>query len=232
MSTMSTLAGFRVLDLGRGMPSALATLVLADCGAEVIKVDPPQGDLGADRPSWVAWQRGKTVVKRDLADERQRADVQRLAATADIVIESWRPGVADALGLGYSDVAARNPAVVYCSISGFGRLGPWSTLKGYEALVAARAGVMGDPCAPRFPAVAGASFAASQAALHGILASVYAGQGRWVETSLARVLSAFDFYGWLSSQVAGRHQDGECGAKSGRMTGTVRSIYPRLSGLL
>jgi crotonobetainyl-CoA:carnitine CoA-transferase CaiB-like acyl-CoA transferase len=210
----------------------MTAMVLSDNGAEVLRVEPPGGDLTRALPAWTVWNRGKTVVERDLTDPSARSEVQRLAAQADIMVESWRPAVAERLGLGYDTLRAANPGLVYCSITGFGRAGPDAALQGYEGLVAARSGVMMRGGQPRFAAVPGACFAASQGALLGILAALYersgTGLGQRVDTSLARAISAFDLYGWLHLQVvAPRTSDGTPDVSS-----SAPMIYASISSLL
>jgi crotonobetainyl-CoA:carnitine CoA-transferase CaiB-like acyl-CoA transferase len=206
----TALAGLRVLDLTWGLPGAITTMVLADNGAEVAKVEPPGGDPQRAKPAFAQWHRGKRSVVIDLATDRGRRQALQLAGEADVVVESWRPGVAERLGLGYDRVAAVNPAVIYCAITGFGPRGPLSKLKGYEAIVAAKAGVMAYVDRPRYAPIAGASFAAAQGALQGILAALYergdGGVGQKVETSLAQGLTAYDLYHWLSFQDRERYR--------------------------
>jgi crotonobetainyl-CoA:carnitine CoA-transferase CaiB-like acyl-CoA transferase len=132
----------------------------------------------------------------DLATGAWRRQASDLAGQADVVVQSWRPGVAGRLGLGYEDLAARNPVLIYCAITGFGPHGPLSTMKGYEAIVGAKAGIMAYDDRPRFAPIAGASFGASQGALQGILAAIYergrSGLGQKVESSLTQGLTTYD----------------------------------------
>src|SRR5262249_13824114 len=123
------LEGIRVLDLSVFLPGPFLTLALADHGAEVIKVEAPGvGDPGrhlglADGPSTVLFRnlnRGKKSIVLDLKSAAGRDALLALAETADVLVESFRPGVVDRLGVGYSAVAERNPCIVYCSISAFG----------------------------------------------------------------------------------------------------------------
>ena len=133
--------GLTVLDFTQGMV-ALAGMILADNGAEVIKVEPPGGDWARDEPGFLMWNRGKRSIVLDLKRDEDRALAAQLAGRADVVIESFRPGVAERLGIGYDRLATDNPGLVYCAISGFGRTGPLSRVKGYEGVVAAKAGRM------------------------------------------------------------------------------------------
>jgi crotonobetainyl-CoA:carnitine CoA-transferase CaiB-like acyl-CoA transferase len=122
-----------------------------------------------------------------------------------VVVQAWRPGVAERIGLGYDELAQANPGLVYCSITGFGPKGPYAGLKGYEGVVAAKAGTMAGGDRPRYAAIPGASFAASQGALQGILAALFVrestGRGQRVEASLAQGLTAYDLYNWLGPQL-------------------------------
>ncbi len=199
------LEGLRVLDFTWGMPGALATMVLCDNGATVVKVEPPAGDPQRSEPAFAQWHRGKQSVVLDLATAEGRERARRLAMGADVVVQSWRPGVADRLGLGYDDLAAHNPGLVHCSITGFGPRGPLAAVKGYDAVVAAKAGVMAYEDRPRFAALPGASYAAAHGALQGILAALYVrastGVGQRVEASLVQGLTAYDLYDWLGPQL-------------------------------
>jgi crotonobetainyl-CoA:carnitine CoA-transferase CaiB-like acyl-CoA transferase len=201
----TALDGLRVLDLTSGLAGAVATMVLGDNGAEVIKVEPLEGDPDRSAPAFAQWSRGKQSVAVDLETESGRDRVRALASEADVVVETWRPGVAERLGLGYEDLVASNPGLVYCSITGFGPRGPLAGVKGYDAIVGAKAGVMAYADRPRFAAIPGASYAASQGALQGILAALYVrgttGRGQKVEASLVQGLSGYDLYGWLGPQL-------------------------------
>lgn len=138
---MRALEGFRILDLSSGIAGPMATMVLSDNGADVIKIEPPAGDSFRDMLGYRVWQRGKRNAVYDLKDEAERAEFLDLVKTADVLVESYRPGVTARLGIDYETLAAINPALVYCSITGYGRDNPWSDRPGYDALVAARIGL-------------------------------------------------------------------------------------------
>jgi len=133
------LAGFRVLDFTRFLAGPYAAMVLADLGADVIKVEPPEGrddfrNFGPFHESGESWSfiqanRGKRSVALDLKDPRGRALALKLAAQSDLILESFRPGVAARLGLSYDDVKALRPDVLYCSVSAFGQTGPYANSK-------------------------------------------------------------------------------------------------------
>jgi crotonobetainyl-CoA:carnitine CoA-transferase CaiB-like acyl-CoA transferase len=203
----TALEGLRVLDFSWGLPGSLCTMVLADNGADVIKVEPPEGDPQRSMPSFAQWHRGKRGIVADLRSEAGLTRALELAAEADVLVQSWRPGVAERLGLGYEGLAAANAGLVYCAITGFGPHGPLADLRGYDAVVGAKAGLLAYTDRPRYSAIVGASFGASQGALQGILAALYVrgrtGRGQKVETSLVQGLSGYDLYGWLGPQLKG-----------------------------
>src|SRR5216684_4001332 len=115
--------GLVVLDFSWGMAGGLATAVLADFGSDVIKIEPPAGDPFRSRPAWLAWNRGKKSAALDLKTVEGRMQAQRLAEQADVVLESFRPGVAHRLGIDYATFPANNPHMVYASIRGWGKQG-------------------------------------------------------------------------------------------------------------
>ena len=150
------LEGVKVLDLSRVLAGPFATMVLGDLGADVIKVEhpergddtrhwgPPFAGEGEVRESayYLAVNRNKRSIGVDLKDPEGLERVRELAAEADVVIENWRRGALEKLGLGYEDLGETNPGLVYCSITGFGP-GPDEERPGYDFLVQARGGVMG-----------------------------------------------------------------------------------------
>ena len=192
--------GLTVLDFSLGMPGAVCTLVLADFGAEVIKVEPPGGDPFRFQPAWISWNRGKKGIVLDLETAEGREQASRLAGSADVLVESFRPGDMAGWGLGFDDLARLYPRLVYCSITGFGQEGPLRRVKGYEGLVAAKAGrslnMQGQPNreGPVYSAVPTGSWHASQAAVRGILAALrvrdLCGRGQWVQTSIVQALAS------------------------------------------
>jgi len=160
-----------VLDFSWGMAGGLATAVLADFGADVVKIEPPAGDPFRSHPAWIAWNRGKKSAVMDLKTDAGRSQAHRLAEQADIVLESFRPGVTRRLGIDYATLSAINSRLVYGSITGWGQQGPFSRVPGYEGAVAARSGRMMDFAGqmnregPGFTAVQTGTWAASQAAV-------------------------------------------------------------------
>jgi alpha-methylacyl-CoA racemase len=145
------LSGIRVLDLSRLLPGPYLTMILADMGADVVKVEDPRvGDyLRAFPPAkggiagrFLAVNRGKRSLALDLKSPAGRDAFMKLAARADVVVESFRPGVMDKLGVGYAALSARNPKIVVCSISGYGQTGPYAHRAGHDLDYIALAGVL------------------------------------------------------------------------------------------
>jgi crotonobetainyl-CoA:carnitine CoA-transferase CaiB-like acyl-CoA transferase len=151
------LNGMRVLDLSAWRPMPHATQILADLGAEVLKVEPPGGDPMRGYPEiFASVARGKRSIVLDLRRDEGRERALTLAAEADVVCESWRPGVADRLGIGFETVAAANPSVIYCSLTGFGQDGPLRDVPGHDVNFQAIAGALAprpgeDPEISRLP---------------------------------------------------------------------------------
>src|ERR671915_540408 len=182
------------------MTGALCTLVMADYGAEVIKVEPPGGDPFRFQPDWISWNRGKKGIVLDLSTPEGREHAIQLAGTADVLVESFRPGDMADWGLAYDTLAQLYPRLVYCSITGFGQQGPLRRVKGYEGVVAAKAGRMlnlqGQPNrdGPVYSAVYTGSWHASQAAVRGIIGALrvrdLCGRGQWVQTSIVQTLAS------------------------------------------
>jgi crotonobetainyl-CoA:carnitine CoA-transferase CaiB-like acyl-CoA transferase len=204
--------GLFVLDFSWGMAGGLATAVLADFGSDVIKIEPPAGDPFRSHPAWLAWNRGKKSIVIDLKTAEGRMQAQRLAEEADVVLESFRPGVAHRLGIDYATLSAINPQMVYASISGWGQQGPLSQVAGYEGVIAAKSGRMAsfegqmNRTGPAYAAVQAGTWAASQAAVRGILAALLVcdanGHGQWVQTSLLQNMIPYDLAGLMMRQLS------------------------------
>ena len=170
MSLARALQGVRVLDLSRLLPGPFLTMILADLGADVVKVEephrgdymrdfPPRGDGASGR--YLSVNRNKRSVTVDLKDDRERERFLRMAERADVVVESFRPGVMDRLGVGYAALRERNERIILCSISGYGQTGPYRDRAGHDINYLALAGVLAmsgqDPDGP--PAIAGVQIA-------------------------------------------------------------------------
>jgi len=205
--------GPRVVDFSTWMAGPLATMVLADYGAEVIKVEPRSGDPARSLPAFQTWNRGKLSVVADLKTAGGRAKALELIAGSDVVVTSWRPGVAERLGVGYEDVRPTNRALVYAAITGFGERGSRKSNKGYEGLVAAKSGRMmmfeqvADRPGPAFPAIPCASYSAGMLTLQGILTALHrrerTGEGQRVSISMLAALMPFDLVMWIGWQLRG-----------------------------
>src|ERR1700749_2765883 len=142
--------GITVLDFTQGIAEPHASMLLALHGADVIKIEPLEGDWGralgdirGDHCAHsIAFNRGKRSIALDLKSADGRVVVQKLAAKADVVMESFRPGVIQRLGFGYEEIKKVNPKVVYCSVSGFGQTGPYSKRPTVDGLIQAFSGMM------------------------------------------------------------------------------------------
>lgn len=195
------LDGITVLDLSQGAAGPLCATMLGDLGAEVIKVEPPGGEWGRQLgPPFVdgvaAAFLGLNRNKRSIAVDLKRAGatdvILHIAASVDVVLESFRPGVADRLGIGYDAIRALNPAVIYAAISAFGQDGPWRDRPGVDGVVQAMSGIMavtgsadGPPVKVGVPAadMAGGAFTHS-AILAALFARERSGKGQRVDVSL------------------------------------------------
>jgi len=200
MTTVRALEGLRVLDVTQVMAGPFCAMLLADLGADVIKVEPPAGDstrempgaVGTDSPSFNAVNRGKRSIVLNLKAGDGRDAFLRLARTADILIENYRPGVMDALGLGYGTLSALNRRLIVASISGYGQTGPERAKGGFDLIAQGVSGIMsitGEPGgAPVKAGVPLTDLSAGLFALVGILAAVEhrhrTGAGQQVDTSL------------------------------------------------
>jgi len=149
---MGALDGVRVVDLSRVLAGPLCTQMLADHGADVIKVEPPMGDEtrlfgppfdeAGDAAYFTALNRGKRALSLDLSKTEAHAVLDKLLADADVLVENFLPGTMEKWGLGYATLAERHPRLIYCAISGFGGDGPLGGLPGYDAVLQAMCGLM------------------------------------------------------------------------------------------
>ncbi len=194
------LAGIRVIELANFIAGPLAGTLLADMGADVIKVEPPQGDMGRATPplrngesvSFAALNRNKRSLVLDLKRPQAGEILRRLAAGSDVFLEAYRPGALDKLGLGAAELKAINPRIVYTSVSGFGQSGPDRRRAGVNLIIEAFSGVLsvtGEPGRmPMRPGVQtadvfGALFA-TYATLAGLVGAARNGEGRIADLSL------------------------------------------------
>jgi crotonobetainyl-CoA:carnitine CoA-transferase CaiB-like acyl-CoA transferase len=189
----------RVIDLTQGMAGPLATMILADYGAEVIRLEPPGGDPMWQHPAYLLWNRGKKSVAIDWSSETGRTHAQQLLQGADIFIASLRPGEAERLGLGYEHARGGNAALIHYSLSAFGQEGPYKHLKAYDGIVNAKSGRMRDQVGwqrgrPTFRAVNDVSYHAAMFTIQAIIAALrvrhMTGRGQKLEGSLLTGVTA------------------------------------------
>jgi crotonobetainyl-CoA:carnitine CoA-transferase CaiB-like acyl-CoA transferase len=202
MSYDAPFAGLRVVDLSQGIAGPYAAMLLAQYGADVIKVEPPEGDwsraLGrryGDLTAFaVAANLGKRSIVLDLKTDEGLAAVRKLAASADVFMESFRPGVAARLGIGYPDVAALSPRVIYLSVSGFGQTGSDSERPAVDTVFQAFTGIMsvnrGPDGIPHRVGVIVMDMATALCSFQALAVALYARRdeprGRYIESSLLR----------------------------------------------
>jgi crotonobetainyl-CoA:carnitine CoA-transferase CaiB-like acyl-CoA transferase len=223
------LKGVRVLDLTQFLSGPYGTMILADLGADVIKVEPPSGELsrtipphfvGGDSAYYLSINRNKRSVVADLKSTEGLGLVRALAGKADIVIENFRPGVLSRLGLDYEELSKEQTGLIWCSVSGFGQTGPWRDWPAYDMVVQALSGGMsmtGEP--DGLPVRAGiplGDLSAGMYAVIGLLAALHertrTGKGRWVDIAMLdcqlSMLSYQAAYFLHSGQVPGRQGSG------------------------
>ncbi|HSF20344.1 MAG TPA: CoA transferase [Vicinamibacteria bacterium] len=195
------LSGLTVLDFSRILAGPYCTMLLGDLGAEVLKIEPPSGDdcrhwgppfVGGESAYFLAVNRNKRSLCLDLKLEEGRALIHRLLPSADVLVENFRPGTMDRLGLGYDQLRDRHPGLVYCSISGFGQTGPLRERPGYDAVMQGEGGWMaltGEP--DGMPMKVGVSLAdifTGMMASEGILAALFnrerTGRGERIDVAL------------------------------------------------
>jgi crotonobetainyl-CoA:carnitine CoA-transferase CaiB-like acyl-CoA transferase len=195
------LAGVTVLDFSQVGAGPTCGMLLGDLGADVIKIEAPAGEIG--RKLGPPWQNGESVVsmsfnrnKRSIAIDLKHPDgpalVRRMAATADVVLESFRPGVMDRLGIGYGALRELNPRLVFCSVSAYGQTGPWRDKPGVDGIVQAVSGLMsniGDEDSPPMKVQVPAAdmttgFLATSAVLAALRVRDTTGQGQHLDVSL------------------------------------------------
>lgn len=194
------LEGVRVIDLSMYLPGPHLTLMMADHGADVLRIEPPGGeparDYGPFQAGHSVWfrntHRGKTSITLNLKDEEDREALLKLCEDADIFVEAFRPGVVKRLGVDYEAVKARNPSIIYCSVSAFGQTGPLSGKPTHDMGAQALTGLLalndtsdGKIAVPGLP---GADMGASLVGLSGILMALYrrekTGQGDYVDATM------------------------------------------------
>lgn len=215
MTDMRPLEGIRILDFSTLLPGPLATLMLAEAGAEVIKVErPPEGDGMRQRPvEFAMLNAGKQSLFVDLKDEADRGKLEPLILSADVVVEQFRPGVMDRLGLGAEALQNINPRLIYCSINGYGSTGPRAHMAGHDLTYAAESGLLmqstasdGSPVMP--PAliadIGGGSYPAVMNILLALIQRERTGRGARLEIAMADNLQPFLYPAFVSAFGEGR----------------------------
>ncbi|PJF22742.1 MAG: hypothetical protein CUN56_04465 [Phototrophicales bacterium] len=206
----------KVLDLTRLIPGAICTMMLVDMGADVIKIEDPNG---GDYMRWMGpmiddasvffrmCNRDKRSVIINLKDERGQAVFKKLVEQADVLVEGFRPGVMSRFGCDYDSLKAINPRLVYCSLSGWGADGPYAELSGHDLNYVSSSGLIG---AMETPQVLGGQFAdvgGAYAGLSGILAALLArertGEGAFIDISLSEASLPFGLYNWAEAITMG-----------------------------
>ncbi|WP_076998053.1 CaiB/BaiF CoA-transferase family protein [Variovorax sp. KK3] len=227
---MGLLTGLRVIDLSRVLSGPYCTALLADLGAEVIKIESPEGDdarrfgpfLEGESVYFSLINRNKKSLALNLRDARAQAIVAELAATADVVVENFRPGVAKRLHVDAETLRAINPKLVYLSISGFGQRGPATGMPAYDLIIQGMSGLMsltGDPDGP--PTATGESISDLWTGLFGSWAVLAALQARH-HTGTGETIDLAMFDAMMSLQMTGLAQL----RAAGRAPGRVGSRHP------
>ena len=214
---MGPLDGIRVVEFCHGMTNAQTGQMLADMGADVVQVEQPSGATIRRSPGYVMWGRGKQSIALDLQSPGDLEIIHQLVDRADVVLEAFQPGVADRLGIGYEALSARNPRLVYSSISGWGEKSPLSGIKGYEALVMAKLGVfeaysrMTLRDGPSFLSTPYGSYSATQCSVLGIASALYeresSGLGQRIDTNVALAAAGLDPWNQMLHMMTERYPD-------------------------
>ena len=209
--------GITVLDFTSGRAGGVATMVMSDFGAEVIKIEPPGGERFRDYPGAIQWNRGKKSVALDLKTPGGLQKARALARASDVVIENFRPGVTGRLGIDFESLRADHPALVYATLTGFGSKGPYAQYKGYDGVVAAKSGRMmmfsgqNPREGPNYVVTQGVCHAAATALIRGITAALFVremtGKGQRVETSMLQAVTTYDHVSWIHGQLVENQPD-------------------------
>jgi crotonobetainyl-CoA:carnitine CoA-transferase CaiB-like acyl-CoA transferase len=187
------LEGIRVVDLTSYIAGSYGAMMLADLGGDVVKVEALEGDSFRELPGFFGWNRGKRSIALNLKTPEGREVVERLARGADVVMENWRPGVADRLGVGHQHLMALNPRLIYLSVTAFGSTGPYADRPGFDPLLQALGGLMtlqgfGGP--PQYLRTAPTDYYTAALGCQAVLAALFVrertGKGQRIETSLLR----------------------------------------------
>jgi len=235
------LMGVKVLDVSQVMAGPYSCMLLADMGADVIKVEPPgSGDQtrgamgfkmkGPDSMGFLNMNRNKRSIAINLKSEAGKAILFKLVKEADILVENYRPGVMKRLGVGYEVMSKINPALVYVSISGFGQSGPWAMRPGFDLMAQAMSGIMsvtgngdGKPVKAGVPvADIGCALFATYAALSAYIGAKNTGQGQYIDASLFDSALAFSI--WDTSEYWGTGNPPVALGTANRMTAPYQAV--------
>ena len=235
------LMGVKVLDVSQVMAGPYSCMLLADMGADVIKVEPPgSGDQtrgamgfkmkGPDSMGFLNMNRNKRSIAINLKSEAGKAILFKLVKEADILVENYRPGVMKRLGVGYQVISKINPALVYVSISGFGQSGPWAMRPGFDLMAQAMSGIMsvtgngdGKPVKAGVPvADIGCALFATYAALSAYIGAKNTGQGQYIDASLFDSALAFSI--WDTSEYWGTGNPPVALGTANRMTAPYQAV--------
>ncbi|MGH7317679.1 MAG: CaiB/BaiF CoA transferase family protein [Candidatus Rokuibacteriota bacterium] len=191
------LEGIRVVDLTSYIAGSYGAMMLADLGADVVKVEAIEGDSFRELPGFYGWNRGKRSLAVNVKDRDGRAIVHRLARSADVVMENMRPGVVERLGVDYETLRALNPRLIYATVTAFGSDGPYKERPGFDPLLQAMGGVMtlqGFGEAPQYLRIAVTDYYCASLNCQMVLAALFArertGRGQRVQTSLLQAVLA------------------------------------------
>ncbi len=207
------LGGLKVLNLSQNLGGAIVGQFFADFGAEVVLVEPDGGSPLREQAGWPLWSRGSKSLVASLDDPV----VRTLALAADVLIDTYRPGVLERHGLGHEQLALDNPRLITASITGFGRTEPFARLKGYEGVVMAKIGAFSQFAAianragPGFATVPYCTVSAAFLAIAGALVALYeretSGRGQRVDSTLVQAIAAHDTWNWMISVLAAKYPD-------------------------
>ena len=215
MAVQAALEGIRALELSQIMAGPFCGLLLADLGAEVIKIENPRGGddsrrmappyYNGESAAFIAMNRNKYGLALDIRTPAGKEILWHLISTADVLIENFRPGTLERLGFGYETVHAKHPALIYCSLSGFGHTGPYSQRGGFDLVTQAMSGLISVTGTAEEPAKVGVPISDLNAGLfasHAILAALFyrsrTGEGQYIDTSLFEASLAYTF--WESNE--------------------------------
>lgn len=225
----NSLMGVRILDLTRNIAGPVATMFAAEMGADVIKVEPPGGDemrkwppfIDGESVYFVSCNRGKRSIVLDFKRDADKAVYHRLLARADVVVENYRPGTLEKLGIGWENVRAQHPKLLWVSVTGYGRTGPNRGAPAYDSMIQAYAGIMGITGEPgRGPVRSGGSpidiataYLAWGTIMAGLNTVARTGQGLLLEVSLMESALGF-IHAYLQAALVGLQLPGRMGSET------------------